>query len=183
MSPLADPPRRTGDPGGLRSDETAVRVVFVERSDEYGALVRETLERARHGRFEVRPTDRLDAAVAHVEAGQTDAVLVDLTGGERPPEPATCIEAASALAHRVPVIVLTGSENDDDKELTPVDHLDPAQLVRDRMARSRLPDAILSAVRRHRRLGCSGAVDPIVLRDPLRGLARLFVRLRESLAH
>lgn len=177
---MPDPARRPTDPEGLRADEAAVRLVFVEHCGEYAALVRETLERARKGRFEVRPADRLDAAFAHVEAGDYDAVLVDLTRSEARPDCAASIEVASALAHRVPVIVLTGSE-DDDKELTPVDRRDPAKAVRDGMARSRLPDAILSAVRRYRRLGCCGAVEPIVLRDPLRGFARAFARLRGAM--
>jgi CheY-like chemotaxis protein len=168
--------------GGIRSDESSVRLVFVQHSRDYGELVRETLESTSKGHFQVRNTDRLEAALQDVEEGVCDAVLVDLTegtpgsGGDGRP---VSIEDASTLAIRVPVIVLTGSE-DDEKDLEPAD--DPRDRVRSQMADSRLPDQILRAVRRHRRLGSCGAAEPIVLRDPLRAFARAFAKLRRSLA-
>jgi len=159
---------------GLRADERSVRLVFVEHSADYAALVRETLQRASHGHFEVRHASRLEAALSDVEQGECDAVLVDLT--TRREVASTAFEDASTIASRVPVIVLTGSsEREED-----VDAPDPEADFLDRIGRSRLPDAILSAVRRSRRLGQCGAADPIVLRDPLRAFARAFARLRRS---
>ncbi len=160
--------------GGVRQDETSVRLVFVEHSADYAALVCETLERARKGHFEVRHASRMDAALRDVEEGECDAVLVDWTTHAAD---AVTIDAASSIATRVPVIVLTG--NDDE---TAPEGGDSEAAFRDRMADSGLPSAILSAVRRHRRLGQSGASELIVWRDPLRAFARAFARVRHSLA-
>lgn len=164
----------TGGIGGLRSDESSVRVVFVEHSAEYASLVCETLEQARRGRFEVRHASRIDAALHDVEEGACDAVLVDWTTQD---DDAVTIDAASSIATRIPVIVLTGSDGEREPEGD-----DPEVALRDRMAGSGLPEAILSAVRRHRRLGQSGGAEPIIWRDPLRAFARAFARVRRSLA-
>lgn len=164
--------------GPLRADEGAVRLLFVEGCAEYAALVRESLELTEKGRFEVRHADRLEAARVELESGDLDAVLVDFTAGPGRAAPGVSIDEASDLATRVPVIVLTGSEHDDATLSTG----EPASAVLDRIARSRVPDEILRAVRRHRRLGPRGGSDPIVLRDPLRACARVFARLRRSLS-
>ena len=161
-----------------REHENDVRLLFVEHSAEYGALVRETLDQATRGHFEVRHADRLEAAVDDLAAGDYDALLLDWTGDHGSSDGGdTTIDAASQIASRLPVIVLTGSE--DDHRNTPAP--DEATAMREGIEHSRLPDAILSAVRRHRRLGQHGAAEPIVLRDPLRGFARVFGRLRRSL--
>jgi DNA-binding response OmpR family regulator len=161
---------------GLRLDESEVRLVFVvEPGADYAALVGETLATTDRARFEVRHAPRLDAAWSDIEQGDCDAVLVDLTTG--PKAGAATLEDASSMAQRVPVIVLTG----DGESPGEVEAADAATALRDRMAGSRLPEAILSAVRRSRRLGQGGAADPIVLRDPLRAFAAAFARLRRSL--
>jgi DNA-binding response OmpR family regulator len=167
--------------GGLRPDESAVRLLFVERSSEYAALVRQSLEETHKGRFEVQHTERLDIARRHAEEGSVDAVLVDLTsseaGSDGPADLPVQIDEASSLATRVPVIVLTGS---DTEEVTLERESETGLL--ERIAQSRVPDEILRAVRRHRRLGACGAADPVVLRDPLRACARVFARIRKRLA-
>jgi CheY-like chemotaxis protein len=161
----------------LRMDESAVRLLFVEHSPEYAALVCETLQQAPTGHFEVQHADRLDLAARTIEDGDYDAVLLDLT--ENSADGSDTIEAAALIASRLPVIVLTGAAS----EATPQgveaekDAHDEAR-VRDKIAESDLPGAILSAVRRSRRLGQTGASEPIVLRDPLRALARAFAKLR-----
>jgi DNA-binding NtrC family response regulator len=155
--------------GSVRADESSVRLLFVEHSQDYAALVCETLQHAGKGHFEVRHADRLDAAFDDVDEGTCDAVLVDLTAGSE--NGAVSIDAAESLAHRVPVIVLTGSDEED--ELVDADS---EAAFRTRMACSRLPGTILGAVRRYRRLGQGGA-NPVVLRDPLRAFARAFARL------
>ena len=159
---------------GPRQDESSVRLVFVEHSADYAALVCETLERTRKGHFEVRHASRMDAALHDVEEGECDAVLVDWTTQDDDP---VTIDAASSIATRVPVIVLTGN---DDETMPEGD--DSVTAFRDRMEHSQLPDAILSAVRRHRRLGQSGSAEPIVWRDPLRAFAHAFAVVRRSLA-
>ncbi len=163
--------------GHVRDDEAAVRLVFVEQGTDYAALVREALGLST-ARFEVRHATRLEAARHEVESGGLDAVLVDWTrdsaaGG--PEGGRISIEEASHLATRVPVIVLTGSDDDE-----PQPEAEDAMLAR--IADSPLPDEILRAVRRHRRLGCRGRPEPIVLRDPLRACARVFARVRRSLS-
>jgi hypothetical protein len=144
----------------LRMDESAVRLLFVEHSPEYAALVCETLQQAPTGHFEVQHADRLDLAENSADGSDT-------------------IEAAALIASRLPVIVLTGAASEATPQGVEVekDALDEAR-VRDKIAESDLPGAILSAVRRSRRLGQTGASEPIVLRDPLRALARAFAKLR-----
>jgi hypothetical protein len=168
---------------GFRIDEHTVRLVFVEHSREYADLVCETLERARAGVFDVHHTDHLERALRDVERGCFDAVLVDGTVGTGALPRDVSIEAASSLAIRVPVIVLTGSEDEPalrDPQAAPEPTDEPS--FRMRMEKSRVPEAILAAVRRYRRLGQHGVADPIVLRDPLRAFARAFARLRRSIA-
>lgn len=171
---MAFTPGFTNGVGGLRPDEAAVRLVFVEHSAEYAALICETLDQTPKGRFEVRHASRLDAVVTDIESGECDAVLVDFTTG--PDAAGVSFEDASDIASRVPVIVLTGADN----EVAEVDERDPEAELRDRMAHSRLPDAILGAVRRSRRLGQNGAAHPIVLRDPLRAFATAFARFHRT---
>ncbi len=167
-----------GDFSGARERENDVRLLFVEHSPDYAALVLETLDRATRGHFDVRHADRLDAAVADLAAGDYDALLLDWTGDHSSPDEGDAtIDAASQIASRLPVIVLTGSEEHPQQAAAP----DEASAMRKGIEHSRLPDAILSAVRRHRRLGQHGATEPIVLRDPLRGFARVFANLRRSL--
>ena len=163
-------------PGGLRIDEAAVRLLLVEQSRDYADLLCETLHTTEKAHFEVRSADRFDTARCEVEEGSLDAVLVDLTPCEDTESRRIRIDEASRLATRVPVIVLTGDEASE----TTSD--DDASRVREQIQASRLPDEILRAVHRHRRLGPTGKADPIVVRDPLRACARLFAKLRRSFA-
>ncbi len=155
-----------------------VRLLFVEHSPDYAALVCETLDRAAHGHFEVSHADRLDAAERDIAVGHYDALLLDLTGSDSSDGRSVTIDAASEIATRLPVILLTGS----DEEHASPGQVDEASAIREGIAHSPLPDAILGAVRRHRRIGQQGASEPIVLRDPLRAFARVFAKLRRSLA-
>lgn len=162
--------------GAVRADENAVRLLFIEHSPDYGALVRATLDGAAQGHFEVCNAPRLDLASREL-LDRFDAILVDRTASSD--EAATEVDellAASKLASRLPVILLTGN----DRDAAPDPSQEAAQ-VRGEIARSRLPGAILRAVRRYRRLGQNGAAEPIVLRDPMRALAPVFAKLRESL--
>jgi DNA-binding response OmpR family regulator len=175
-------PSGTGPLVGLRTDEHAVRLLFVEHSPDYAQLVCETLDKSSHGHFDVRHAPGLDSAANDLATGEFDALLLDLTRGANSGE-AESIESASKLANRLPVIVLTGSEDEPPRTsgLATAVELGEAA-VRERIARSRLPDAILRAVRRHRRVGQQDAAEPIVLRDPLRALAKTFARLCRPLS-
>jgi DNA-binding response OmpR family regulator len=158
---------------GMRPDEQGVRLLFVEHSPEYATLVCETLDASTRGHFDVRHAPRLDAAVDDLRRGDYDALLLDFTARDGAAVEKS-IESASRLASRLPVILLTGSDDPQESTAPRVED------VRERMARSRLPSAILRAVRRHRRLGQQSASEPIVLRDPLRALAAAFARLRRT---
>lgn len=158
-------------PTVLRPDENAVRLLFIEHSAEYGALVRAALDGATRAQFEICRAERLDVAARELD--RFDALLIDLTASND--DSTGELDAASALASRLPVIVLKGNDLDgmclrdgDDTDL------------RGEIARSRLPNAILRVVRRYRRLGQNDAAEPIVVRDPLRAIAPAFARL---LAH
>jgi hypothetical protein len=160
---------------GLRRHEHDVRLLFVEQSPEYATLVRETLDVSSRGRFDLQYTSRLDAAVPDVANGDFDALLLDFTTRGSGAN-AESIDSASQLASRLPVILLTGSSAAREDETPQIEE----EAVRERIAHSRLPNAILRAVRRHRRLGQQSASEPIVLRDPLRAMAAAFARLRRA---
>jgi len=151
---------------GIRPDERGVRVLFVEHSPDYAALVCETLEGASQGTFDIRRAPQLDAAAEDLAFDGYDAVLLDCAPGPIGSRD-RAIERAARLASRLPVILLTA-----DEKAMPDPREDPcdADTLRDAMARSRLPGAILGAVRRHRRLGQQNTSEPIVHRfeGPLR---------------
>ncbi len=164
-------------PQGSRPDESAVRLLFVEHSEDYAALVCQALDQAEHGHFEVRHAAQLETAINDLQGGDYDALLVDLTedlGGDGQ----RTIDVAAGVAGRLPVIVLTGAADDN---LGPAAAEAGDEVVREGIAKSRLPSEILRAVRRHRRLGQHAASEPIILRDPLRALARAFAKVRRTL--
>ncbi len=144
-----------------RPDEDSVRVLLIEERPQFVPVVCWSLHRATRGRFLVEQTSVLDHAPLLLREDLYDAILVDLGDrcGDRAHE---ALDAAEALAHQLPVIVLTGTHFDD---LSPVSREDElAELVaREHLACERLPSAILDAIRRHRRVGQGGA-DPIVFR-------------------
>ena len=126
------------NPTGPEQDNE-VRLLFVEHSPEYAALVCETLDRSAHAHFEVSHADRLDVAERDLAVGDYDALLLDLTGSDNSDGRSLTIDAASAIASRLPVILLTGS----DEERLALGQADEASAMREGIAHSPLPDAIL----------------------------------------
>ena len=120
------------------------------------------LGHASKGHFEVFHADRLERAIEELEAGSYDAMLLDLRLPDS--DRNSTIDAAGTLAHRLPVIVLTGTE-DPDLEIRASQVGAEEYLIKDRLDRAELPATILRAIRRHRRLG-SGGVDPVICRIP-----------------
>lgn len=157
--------RRLHVANDLRADEDAVRILLVEERPQLARMVCWALQRAERGYFEVEQAAAIDHArglLDDVVGALFDAILVDL--GDRAGERAhDTIDAAEALAHQVPVIVLTGTRFDDG--LAPVRHDDEvaAFVAREHVACERLPATILEAIRRHRRVGQGGA-HPVIYR-------------------
>jgi len=163
------------DAPDVRADEDAVRVLLVEDSSTCAGLFCAALERADRGRFEVECASALSAAESTLssldsldfDAVHYDAVLVDLAVSE---PRAAAIDAVCELAHRVPVIALSGTREGALAELAAeVGDPRPDDLGWDDslglIDRADLPATILRAVRRHRRLGVCGAV-PTFCRIP-----------------
>jgi len=151
------------DAPDVRPDENAVRVLLVENSTACVGLFCAALSRAARGHFEVDCASGLPAALRALAEVEYDAVLIDLAV---PGDGELAIEEAYALAHRVPVIALTGTREGPlaRAAVGGGDGLGwDESLVR--IARADLPATILRAVHRHRRLGvCRN--EPTICRIP-----------------
>jgi len=132
-----------------RVDEDAVRVLFVEDSHDFARQVCSHLDHAARGHFDIVHCTRLTAAIEDLKAGEYDVVLLDLSLPDSDRE--HTIDAASDFSQRVPVVVLTGTEAEASAE--------------ERLDRAELPRTLLAAIRRHRRLGCTGC-EPVICRIP-----------------
>jgi DNA-binding NtrC family response regulator len=138
-----------------RVDETFVRILFVEDRTDVADEIRQALGRATRGSFDVVRESNLVQAVALIEGETFDLLLLDLSLPNL--ERSTAIELANDLAHRLPVVVLTGTEAIEDL-VSPirtglkacVEHAD-------------VPGKLLSAIRRSRRLG-TGVMAPLFCR-------------------
>ncbi|GEM_PF-3493539 len=143
-----------------RPDERHVRILLVEGRTLVADELRQTLATTTRASFEIVCESDLVAAAAQIRGEHFDLLLMDpnLPGIER----TAALELANDLAHRLPVVVLTGTE--------PLDRADDdtrsqlARCVRDADVAGKL----LSAIRRSRRLG-TGVMTPIFCR--LEGLA------------
>ncbi len=144
-----------------RPDEYSVRLLLIEERPQFVPVVCWAFHQSARGRFHVEQTTVLDHAHLLLREDLYDAILVDLGDrcGDRTHE---AMDAAEALAHQVPVIVLTGTHFDDLAPVTREDEL-AALVAREHLACDRLPGAVLDAIRRHRRVGQGGA-DPVVFR-------------------
>jgi DNA-binding NtrC family response regulator len=144
-----------------RVDEKFVRVLFIEDRTDVADEIRGSLGRAIRGSFDVvRETDLVEA-VAQIEGESFDLLLLDLSLPNI--ERSTAIELADDLAHRLPVVVLTGTEELDEPD---------AQIckeLKDCIEQADVPGKLLSAIRRSRRLG-TAVMTPLFCRiEGLRG--------------
>lgn len=144
-----------------RSDERAVRVLLVEDRPIFARIVCWALARATRGRFQIEQAGVFAQAVRRLKEELFDAILVDL-GPRVGDEAEAALDAAEELAHRVPVIVLTGTNVEVPETATRQDEL-AAYVQREHFECERLPCTILDAIKRHRRVGQLGA-DPIIYR-------------------
>ena len=141
--------------GDTRVDEKFVRILFVEDRTNVGDEIRETLGRACRGSFDVVRESNLVQAIALIEGEAFDLLLLDLSllNVAR----STAIELANDLAHRLPVVVLTGTEAFER------DSSSIREGLKSCIEQADLPGKLLSAIRRSRRLG-TGVMAPLFCR-------------------
>jgi DNA-binding NtrC family response regulator len=139
-----------------RADERHVRILLVENQTELADELRHTLCRTERASFEVVCEQDLVDAAAQIRGEHFDLLLMDLrlAGVAR----SAAIDLANDLAHRLPVVVLTGTE---------AVAASGGPSLRERFAvcveRSDVAGKLLSAIRRARRLG-TGVMTPIFCR-------------------
>ncbi len=133
-----------------RTEREPIRVLLVEDSQDYATLVRTTLMSADAVSFEVEHVERLDVGLGLIEKQAFDVMLLDLSLPDG--YGAFTIGCACSLANHIPVIVLTGTQNDE-LAMSAVRAGAQEYLVKDQVDRKRLPGTILRAMERHRRTG------------------------------
>lgn len=143
------------DGENVRADEKYVRILFVGDQTHLSDEIRGSLVCAGRGSFEVVREADLVQAVALIGGGIFDLVLLDLSLPNL--ERTTAIELANDLAHRLPVVVLTGTEAFDE-EASPI-----RAGLKACVEQADLPGKLLSAIRRSRRLG-TGIMAPVFCR-------------------
>jgi DNA-binding NtrC family response regulator len=138
-----------------RIDEKFVRILFVEDRTNVADEIRETLGRACRGSFDVVRESNLVQAIALIEGEAFDLLLLDLSllNVAR----STAIELANDLSHRLPVVVLTGTEAFEN------DSSSIRAGLKSCIEQADLPGKLLSAIRRSRRLG-TGVMAPLFCR-------------------
>jgi DNA-binding response OmpR family regulator len=155
--PVAEPQEA---PSTQPSDPSPVRVLLVEDDYDSVQLVSQRLNATSLARFEVSWAASLPEGVAHLEQGDYDAVILDLSlpGSEG----VATIAGVAAAARRIPIVVLTGSDNLDLAMAAARSGVKDYLVKQDQKAGS-LVRAILTAIQRQR-----GAPDrPPRRADPL----------------
>lgn len=142
-----------------RVDERFVRVLFVETRSDLADEICGSLGRAGCGSFDVVQESSLVSAAAQIKGEAFDLLLLDPALPDVDRE--AVIELASNLAHRLPVVVLTGTEAYPSPEPSNSDTLRP--LLKGCIERAELPGKLLGAIRRARRFG-TGVMAPIFCR-------------------
>lgn len=139
-----------------RPDERFVRILFVEHFAPLADEIHQTLGRAERASFEIVRQSCVVEAAAQICGEEFDLLLLD-------PELPTiarsaAIELATELAHRLPVVVLVGTEH-----LDAEDGLDVRKRLRRGIEHADVAGKLLSAIRRSRRLG-TGVMAPVFCR-------------------
>ena len=138
-----------------RVDEKFVRILFVEDRADVADEIQNTLVGTERGSFDVVRETNLVRAVAQIDGETFDLVLLDLSLPNV--ERSTAIELANDLAHRLPVVVLTGTES-----LIGIGETLRSSL-KACIEEADVPGKLLSAIRRSRRLG-TGLMSPVFCR-------------------
>jgi DNA-binding NtrC family response regulator len=141
--------------GDARPDERFVRILLIETRTELADEIQKNLYSAGRASFDViRETSLVDAA-ARIQGDSYDLILIDplLPNVER----TTVLELANDLAHRLPVVVLTGTE------ILAGAGEEIRKAWRGCIEHADIPGKLLSAIRRSRRLG-TGVMSPVFCR-------------------
>ncbi len=142
-----------------RVDERFVRVLFVETRSDLADEICGSLGRAGCGSFDVVQESSLISAAAQIQGESFDLLLLDPALPDVDREAA--IELASDLAHRLPVVVLTGTEAY--PTLEPIDAETLRLRLKGSIERAELPGKLLGTIRRARRFG-TGVMAPVFCR-------------------
>ena len=127
--------------------KAALQVLLVEDNSADARLLREMFSKEPPGSFQLTHLMRLSEALTHLAKGGVDIVLLDMglpdAHGLEP------VQRALAVAPGVPVIVLTGME---DEELAAQAMKEGAQdyLIKGQIENRALPRALRHAIERHR---------------------------------
>lgn len=138
-----------------RPDERHVRILLVEGRSLVADEIRQSLCATPCASFEIVCESDLVEAAAQIQRDPFDLLLVDpqMPGIDR----AAALDLANELAHRLPVVVLTGTET--------LDRADAG--VRTRLAscvrEADVAGKLLKAIQRARRLG-TGVMSPMFCR-------------------
>jgi len=141
--------------GDARIDEAFVRVLFVEDRMELAEEIHRSLGNALRGSFEVVREAELVRAAARIRGEEYDLLLIDLLLYEQ--DRSATIELAADLAHRLPVVVLTGMEAFVEPGRAACGGLEAC------IENADVHGRLLSAIRRSRRLG-TGVMSPVFCR-------------------
>ena len=138
-----------------RSDERFVRILLVEERSELADEIRQSLGKAGRASFDVVCETNIVDAAAQIRGASFDLLLLDplLLNIERD----AALELASDLAHRLPVVILTGTE------ALAEAGAEIREKLRTCVEDADVPGKLLSAIRRSRRLG-TGVMTPIFCR-------------------
>lgn len=138
-----------------RADERFVRILLVEDRTELADEIRQSLGKACRASFDVVCESSLVDAAAQIRGASFDLLLMDPRIADI--ERTAALELASDLAHRLPVVVLTGTE-----ALAGAGEEIRARL-RACVEHADVAGKLLSAIKRSRRLG-TGVMTPIFCR-------------------
>jgi len=91
-------------------DPKPIKVLLVEDNPEDVFLLERVLQKARGARFELETVESLQKALARLEAGNIDVVLLDLSLTDSNGLDTFC--AMQAEAPEIPIIVLSGLDDE-----------------------------------------------------------------------
>jgi CheY-like chemotaxis protein len=155
----------SGDPRSprpARVEEAGVRVLFVADPSPVRSEIRQCLEKTLHCRFELVLECDLERAVAGVQGGGFDVLLLDLGLAGLPRR--ALVDRAHEIVSRLPVVLLSGTESlrarlvveGSGSAAAPASELLELEEVD-------LPGTLIQTLRRARRLG-TAPVSPVFCR-------------------
>jgi len=124
-----------------------VRVLHVEDNPADARLVREALAGRARPRFQITHVETLGEADSHVKGGLADVVLLDLSLPDSPRM--RTLASMHMLASSVPVIILTGSEDETLGLWAALDGVH-GYLIKGRASPQQLAEAIRIAIAEHK---------------------------------